>query len=75
MKSFKELRKKIDLTTDDAAAKLGITKSMLYKVEQGYRNPSPKLMKSMSLLYECSIQDVFSALNITDSDIHIKATR
>ena len=75
MTTYKDLRKRANLSTDEAAQKLGISKSMLYKMEQGYKNPSYKLMKKMSEVYHCSIQELFNALNITDSDIGITNSR
>lgn len=75
MTTYKDLRKRANLSTDEAAQKLGISKSMLYKMEQGCKNPSHKLMKKMSEVYHCSIQELFNALNITNSDIGITNSR
>lgn len=65
---IKDLRLKAGLSTSSAVKILGISHSMLYKVEQGYRSPSRDLIKRMSLVYECTIEEIFLALDITNSD-------
>ncbi|KGG81086.1 hypothetical protein Y919_02720 [Caloranaerobacter azorensis H53214] len=70
-KDFKSLRQKTKLTTKEAAKKLGISLSMLYKIEQGHRKPSVDLIQRMSEVYSCSINDIFLALKITNRDNEI----
>lgn len=71
-KSLRELRlssQNPELRDTKVAAKiLKISCSTLYKIEQGYRNPSVSLIDRMSKEYCCSVEDIFFTLNITDSD-------
>jgi len=57
------LRVKIDI--DKAVQAFGISKSMLYKIELGYRFPSAKVICKMSELYGCSIDEIYMALGIS----------
>lgn len=68
MIGIKQLRIKAGLTTDEVVNELGISRSMLYKVEQGHRSPSKGLIMRMSSIYHCSIEDIFLGINITNSD-------
>ncbi|MTI48252.1 MAG: helix-turn-helix transcriptional regulator [Firmicutes bacterium] len=61
-KSFKKLREDANLNTKKASEKLNISLSMLYKIEQGRRQPSAKLIRKMSNVYKCSTDDIFLAL-------------
>jgi putative transcriptional regulator len=56
------------LDTQQAMKKLDISKSMLYKMEQGFRKPSRDLIKKMSDVNGCSVEEIFSALDVTNSD-------
>jgi putative transcriptional regulator len=47
IKGVKHLRVKAGYDTDEAAEILDITKSTLYKIEQGHLNPSLKLLDRM----------------------------
>ncbi|MGF7059239.1 helix-turn-helix transcriptional regulator [Brassicibacter mesophilus] len=58
-------RIKLGINTDDAVKALDISKSMLYKVETGHRSPSKEVIKKMSKLYDCSIDDIFKSLKIS----------
>lgn len=49
---------------ENAIEALGISKSMLYKIETGKRSPSKNIILKMSKLYECSIDEIFRALKI-----------
>jgi len=60
---IRQLRIRAKLDTSMAIEKLGISKSMLYKIEQGDRSPSKSLIMVMSGVYKCSIEDVFNTLN------------
>jgi putative transcriptional regulator len=68
-KNFKTLRENSKVkTTDEASKALQISKSMLYKIEQGDKKPGRELIKKMSDIYECSIEDIFSAIDVTERD-------
>ncbi len=49
---------------NNAVEKLGISKSMFYKIEQGNRIPGHQIIVKMSLLYGCSIDEIYKALKI-----------
>lgn len=49
---------------ENAIESLGISKSMLYKIETGRRSPSKDIIFRMSKLYDCSIDEIFMALKI-----------
>jgi len=68
---FKTIRENTNLSTEEAANLLGIRLSMLYKIEQGHRNPSLRLMKKMAEVYKCPVQKIFLACNITNSDLNL----
>jgi len=70
-KPFKKLRLRAGIDIEEATNLLQISKSMIYKIEQGYKNPSDKLKQKMIKIYGCSVQEVFSALNITDKELNI----
>ena len=54
------------LEIDEAVEKLGISKSTLYKLEQGWGGiPSAQLIKRMSLIYGCTTDEIFKDLKIT----------
>ena len=59
------LRLKADIDIEKAVQAIGISKSMFYKIELGYRFPSEKVICKMSELYECSIDDIYKALGIS----------
>ena len=59
---LKRLNAEIDIET--AVKKLGISKSMLYKIETGNRSPSTGVIRKMSKLYKCSVDEIFKALKL-----------
>jgi putative transcriptional regulator len=59
-------RLKAGLETSEAVELLGITKSTLYKIEQGCLHPSIKLLNRMRILYKCSADEILNELNIRD---------
>lgn len=66
--SFRSLRYKAKLENPDKAAeKLKISKSMLYKIERGERKPGRDLIQQMSIVYNCTLEEIFLALNDTES--------
>lgn len=65
MKNIKELRKSRNLTQQESAKILGITKEYLSMIENGTRNPSDSLKENFSKLYKVSIADIFLSLKET----------
>ncbi|KPU45807.1 helix-turn-helix protein [Oxobacter pfennigii] len=53
------------INCDEAISMLGISKSMLYKIEIGNRSPSKNVIAKMSELYKCPVDDIFKAIKIT----------
>ena len=60
-------RLKAGLETNEAVEQLGITKSTLYKIEQGCLYPSIKLLNRMRIVYKCSADEILDGLNIRSS--------
>lgn len=63
-KTIKDLRKQKNMTTDYVSEQLGISKSMLYKIENGARSPSKKNILKLSQIYNCSIDKLYIILKI-----------
>ncbi|OOM75115.1 helix-turn-helix protein [Clostridium puniceum] len=66
MSKIREIRIKSQLDTESACNKLGISKSMLYKIETGYRQPSKTLILKMSQLYQCTIEEIYKILGLVN---------
>ena len=64
-RTLQELRKNKNLTQEQAAKIFAITKEYLSMLENGDRNPSDSLKEKMSKLYNCSIAEIFLAINST----------
>lgn len=64
-KTLQDLRKDKDLTQEQAAKILVITKEYLSMLETGDRNPSDSLKMKMAKLYNCEIADIFLAISST----------
>ena len=64
-KTLQELRKEKNLTQEQTAKILTITKEYLSMLENGNRNPSDSLKEKMAKLYNCSIADIFLAISST----------
>lgn len=64
-KTLQDLRKDKELTQEQTAKILTITKEYLSMLETGDRNPSDTLKEKMAKLYNCSIADIFLAINST----------
>jgi DNA-binding XRE family transcriptional regulator len=64
-KTLQDLRKDKELTQEQTAKILVITKEYLSMLENGDRNPSDALKEKMAKLYNCSIADIFFAINST----------
>lgn len=60
---IRKLRTKKNISTQDAMKHLGISYSMLNKIERGDRSPGKNLIVAMSDLYGCTIEDIFKAIN------------
>ena len=57
---LKEFRQLESLSVEEMAERLGITKSHYYKIEEGYKFPSYKVMKSFKEKFgDASIDEVF----------------
>lgn len=52
------------LQVDEAIEKLKISKSTLYKLEQGYVGPSAQLIARMASVYKCTTDEIFKDFNI-----------
>ena len=64
-KTLKDVRKDKELTQEQTAKILAITKEYLSMLENGDRNPSDSLKEKMAKLYCCNISDIFLAINST----------
>lgn len=64
-KTLQDLRKERQITQEQASKIFSITKEYLSMLENGVRNPSDNLKEKMSKLYNCSIADIFLAINST----------
>lgn len=64
-RTLQQLRKDKNLTQEQTAKILTITKEYLSMLENGDRNPSDSLKEKMSKLYECNIADIFLAIYST----------
>lgn len=60
---IRKLRTDKGLTTQQAKEGLNISYSMLNKIERGDRSPSKSLIVAMSELYDCTIEEIFNAIN------------
>lgn len=58
-------RLKAGVETNEAADKLQISRSTLYKLEGGYTSPSARLIARIAKTYKCSIDEIYKDLNIT----------
>ena len=57
---LKELRINANLTQDELASKLSISRSAVAKWEQGRANPSDSDLKSLSDIYKCSYEELLN---------------
>lgn len=53
------------IESKEAISKLGISKSAFDKIEQGHLKPSRQLLKKMSELYKCTLDETFNAIEKT----------
>lgn len=64
-KTLQDLRLAKELTQEQASILLTITKEYLSMLENGDRNPSDGLKEKMAKLYNCTIADIYMAINST----------
>jgi DNA-binding XRE family transcriptional regulator len=60
--TFKDLRRKAGLDAVEAASALGVTVHTIYKIEEGRRKPSLKLIRRMCNTYKTNIEEIFKLL-------------
>ena len=58
-KNLRQLREGSNLTVEDIAGMLGISKSYYYKIENGDRNPTINLARDISDLFGKNINYIF----------------
>lgn len=58
-------RLNIGLESEEVIEALKISKSTFYKLEQGWTNPSPQLIKRLADVYNCTTDEIFKDLKIT----------
>lgn len=64
-RDLRQLRENKELTQEQAAKILKITKEYLSMVERAERNPSDTLKEGMAKLYDVSIADIFLSIKQT----------
>lgn len=64
-RTLQDMRLAKELTQEQASTFLTITKEYLSMLENGDRNPSDTLKEKMAKLYNCTIADIYSAVNST----------
>jgi putative transcriptional regulator len=62
---LKEIRLSSGIGFIKAAKELNISATYLYYIETGARMPGRDLLIRMSKLYECKLDEIFLALNLT----------
>ncbi|MEI6511281.1 MAG: helix-turn-helix transcriptional regulator [Candidatus Uhrbacteria bacterium] len=60
---MKDFRAKLDLTQEELAQKLGVTRQTIIALEQAKYQPSLELAWRCSRLFRVPIEDVFSFIN------------
>jgi putative transcriptional regulator len=59
---IKELRARYNLTQDELADEVGVTRQTLLYLEKGKYNPSLVLAAKIAKVFECKIEDVFEII-------------
>ena len=59
---IKELRARYNLTQDDLADMVGVTRQTMLYLEKGKYNPSLVLAAKIAKVFECKIEDVFEII-------------
>ncbi|MFW5987530.1 MAG: helix-turn-helix transcriptional regulator [Methanohalophilus sp.] len=57
--TLKVWRAKKDITQEDLARKMEVTRQTINAIERGKYDPSIKLAFRMAKFFECSIEDIF----------------
>ncbi|MCD1296071.1 transcriptional regulator [Methanocella sp. CWC-04] len=55
----KELRAKFDMTQEDLASKVGVSRQTINAIEKGKYDPSLSLAFKLAKCFECKIEDIF----------------
>lgn len=66
---IKELRARFNLTQDDLANKVSVRRETIVFLEKGKYNPSLKLAHDISVVFNCTIEDVFLFEENTPGDL------
>lgn len=56
---LKEIRKSLNITGVELAKKVGVSHSLIYMIEGGYRNPSMKIAKKIAKTLGKSLDEIF----------------
>lgn len=56
---IKEIRMKLDLSQDQLANKLGVSRQTIISLEKGRYNPSITLAFKLANVFHCQIEDIF----------------
>jgi putative transcriptional regulator len=59
---IKELRARYNLTQDELADEVGVTRQTLLYLEKGKYNPSLVLAAKIAKVFDCKIEDVFEII-------------
>ena len=57
---LREQRDKLELTCEELAKELEISKSYLYQMETGYRNPSWQMAVRLAEKFNCSLDEIYT---------------
>lgn len=57
--NLKRFREKLELTQEQMAKTMGVSKSYYIKIEEGYRNPSYNFLKKFKRCYQQNLDDIF----------------
>lgn len=60
MENLRRLREKANLTQQDVAAALGITRSAVSRWESGRKKPSSGRLLRLAKLYGCTVEDLLT---------------
>jgi transcriptional regulator with XRE-family HTH domain len=72
---LRRLREQRDLTLTEAAARTGISKSTLSRLENGQRRPSLELLLPLAQAYRVPLDDLVGAPEVGDPRIRLKPRR
>lgn len=67
MKRLQELRGKRELTQDDVARVVGISRSFYTQIENGTRTPSLRVAMRLAHLFGVPIEEIFLPSNVASS--------